>query len=80
MTEHLIHAPLPGTFYRSPAPDAAPYVEEGSPVEATTVIGCIEVMKQFNEVTAEHSGRLLSFLLEDGDAVEAGQAVAKVVS
>lgn len=80
MTEHLIHAPLPGTFYRRPSPDAAPYVEEGSLIEADTIIGCIEVMKQFNEITAELSGRLLTFLLEDGDAVEAGQAVAKVVS
>ncbi len=80
MSEHLIHATLPGTFYRRPSPDAAPYVAEGSQVEAATVIGCIEVMKQFNEITAEHSGRLLSFLLDDGDAVEAGQVVAKVVS
>ena len=80
MTEYLIHAPLPGTFYRRPAPDAAPYVEEGGQVGADTVIACIEVMKQFNEISAEHSGRLVHFLLEDGDAVDIGQAVAKVVS
>lgn len=79
MTEHLIHALLPGTFYRRPAPDAAPYVEEGSLVTADTVIGCIEVMKQFNEMTAGHEGCLLNFLLEDGDAVDIGQPVAKVM-
>ncbi len=80
MTEHLILAPLPGTFYRRPAPDAAPYVEEGNLVAADTVIACIEVMKQFNEMTAEQGGRLLAFLLADGDAVDIGQPVARVVT
>lgn len=80
MTEHLILAPLPGTFYRRPAPDAAPYVEEGKLVAADTVIACIEVMKQFNEMTAEHGGHLQTFLLEDGDTVDIGQPVARVVT
>ncbi|PXX42290.1 acetyl-CoA carboxylase [Aquitalea magnusonii] len=80
MPEHLIPAPLPGTFYRRPAPDAAPYVAEGSPVEADTVIACIEVMKQFNEMTAGHGGQLMAFLVEDGEAVEIGQPVARVLT
>jgi len=80
MTEHLILSPLPGTFYRRPAPDAAPYVEEGNLLAADTVIACIEVMKQFNEMTAEQGGRLLAFLLADGDAVDIGQPVARVVT
>mgnify|MGYP006201573407 CR=1 FL=1 len=51
-------------------------VEEGGQVSADTVIGLIEVMKQFSELTAGTAGRLSAFLVEDGDPVEPGQVIA----
>ena len=80
MTEHLILSPLPGTFYRCPAPDAVPYVEESNLLAADTVIACNKMMQQFKEMTTEYGERLLSFLLEDGDAVDISQPVARVVT
>ena len=73
---HEILSPLPGTFYRSPSPDAPPYKSEGDRVEVGDIIGLVEVMKQFNEITADASGRLDRFLVPTGDPVDPGQALA----
>ncbi|WP_295517906.1 acetyl-CoA carboxylase [uncultured Pseudomonas sp.] len=78
MAEHNVQSPLPGTFYRKPTPDAPVYVEVGQGVEPGSVIGLIEVMKQFSEVLAERAGILQAFLVEDGDPVEPGQALATI--
>ncbi|KTT38688.1 acetyl-COA carboxylase [Pseudomonas oryzihabitans] len=78
MAEHNVQSPLPGTFYRKPTPDAPVYVEVGQWVEPGRVIGLIEVMKQFSEVLAERAGTLQAFLVEDGDPVEPGQALATI--
>ncbi|MDR6235967.1 acetyl-CoA carboxylase [Pseudomonas oryzihabitans] len=78
MAEHNVQSPLPGTFYRKSAPDAPVYVEVGQRVESGSVIGLIEVMKQFSEVLAERAGTLQAFLVEDGDPVEPGQALATI--
>ena len=66
-------APLPGTFYRRPAPDQPPFKAEGDPIAAGDTVGLIEVMKTFNPVSAEMPGRLVRFLVADEDAVMAGQ-------
>lgn len=58
MAEHNVQSPLPGTFYRKASPDAPPYAEVGQAVEAGSVIGLIEVMKQFSEVQAGQAGIL----------------------
>ena len=71
-----ILSPLPGTFYRKPAPDQLPFKNDGDAVAEGDVIGLIEVMKSFHEVTAQVSGTLKSFLVEDEDAVTAGQPLA----
>ncbi|PYY69709.1 acetyl-CoA carboxylase biotin carboxyl carrier protein subunit [Pseudomonas jessenii] len=76
MAEHTVITPLPGTFYRRATPESANYVEAGAHVTADTVIGLIEVMKQFSELTAGTAGRLGAFLVEDGDPVEPGQVIA----
>ncbi|WP_422909441.1 acetyl-CoA carboxylase [Pseudomonas sp. MAC6] len=76
MAKHTVITPLPGTFYRKATPDSANYVEVGAQISAGTVIGLIEVMKQFSELTAGASGRLNAFLVEDGDSVEPGQVIA----
>ena len=52
MSDVDVKSPLPGTFYRSPAPGEPPFVSEGQTVSSETVIGSIELMKQFNEVYA----------------------------
>lgn len=72
-SQHTVQAPFPGVFYRRPAPDQAPFVEPGQRVEADTVIGLIEVMKQFCELKAEASGTVVSIEVEDEAVVEAGQ-------
>lgn len=76
MAQHAVITPLPGTFYRKATPDSPNYVEAGADVSADTVIGLIEVMKQFSELTAGVAGRLDAFLVEDGDPVEPGQVIA----
>nr|WP_113864733.1 acetyl-CoA carboxylase [Brenneria salicis]NMN92313.1 Biotin carboxyl carrier protein [Brenneria salicis ATCC 15712 = DSM 30166]RBP67652.1 biotin-dependent enzyme [Brenneria salicis ATCC 15712 = DSM 30166]RLM32375.1 acetyl-CoA carboxylase biotin carboxyl carrier protein subunit [Brenneria salicis ATCC 15712 = DSM 30166] len=76
MKEYEVCSPLPGIFYRQPAPDAAAFIEENDIVTENTVIGLIEVMKQFTEVYAEQAGQLISFHINNGDAVEPGQVIA----
>ncbi|MDC0610352.1 acetyl-CoA carboxylase [Vibrio sp.] len=73
-----IISPLPGVFYRRPAPDADVFIEPGQPVEAATTIGLIEVMKQFSELPADVVGTLKEFCVDDNGPVEPGQVVALV--
>jgi acetyl-CoA carboxylase biotin carboxyl carrier protein len=72
MATKTIPAPLPGTFYRRPSPDAPPFKNEGDPVQAGEPVGLIEVMKTFTQVLAEESGRIRRFLVENEEAVMAG--------
>jgi biotin carboxyl carrier protein len=73
--ERVIRSPLPGTFYRAPTPEDDPYVADGAPVHPGDVIGLVEVMKMFTEITADEHGVVERFLAESGDAVQAGQAL-----
>jgi biotin carboxyl carrier protein len=73
MASKTVKSPLPGIFYRRPSPDVDPYVSEGDAVGPGTVVGLIEVMKTFHEVTATESGVVARFLVENDDAVDAGQ-------
>lgn len=75
---HEILSPLPGTFYRSPAPDQPPFKSEGDQVQIGDVIGLVEVMKQFSEVAAEEAGVLTSFHVQSGEPVDPGQLLATV--
>ncbi len=78
MTAKQLLAPLPGIFYRRPSPDEAPFKEVGDAVSAGETVGLVEAMKSFFPVEAEASGKLSRFLVEDGDAVEAEQAIAEL--
>jgi biotin carboxyl carrier protein len=78
MSKAEIRSPLPGTFYRKPAPDSPPFKQDGDAVIASDVIGLIEVMKSFHEIKAETEGNSIRFLVDDGDAVMAGQALAEL--
>jgi acetyl-CoA carboxylase biotin carboxyl carrier protein len=61
MTEYQVISPVPGTFYRKASPDAPPYVEPGARVDADTVLGLVEVMKQFFEIPAGVCGTVAEF-------------------
>lgn len=76
--QHEIVSPLPGTFYRRPSPDTAPFVEAGTTVESGTVVGLVEVMKQFNDVEAGIAGRVTEILVDDGEPVDAGQVLMRI--
>jgi len=78
MTVTTVLAPLPGTFYRRSAPDQPLYKAEGDTVAAGDVVGLIEVMKTFTQISAELDGILLRFLVEDEDAVMAGQPLYEI--
>ena len=76
MTEIL--SPLPGTFYRKPAPDKPSFKIEGDTVAIGDVIGLIEVMKSFIEVHADAAGKITKFMVENEDPVMAGQPLLEV--
>jgi len=70
---YTLTSPMVGTFYRSPAPDAGPFVSEGSVVEENTVVCIVEAMKLMNEIKAEVKGVIKKILVENAQAVEFGQ-------
>ena len=78
MARHEVLTPVPGTFYRRPDPDSEPFVTDGDAVAAGETIGLVEIMKNFQEVESEVGGTLVEFLVDNEDAVEAGQAVAVI--
>lgn len=65
-----MRAPLTGIWYDSPSPGANPYVQVGSHVSVGTVIGLIETMKIFNEISADASGRVTQVHVRRGDLVQ----------
>lgn len=73
-----IKSPIVGTFYATPSPDSAPYVEIGSEVNPQTVVCIIEAMKVMNEIKAETSGTIAEVLVNNGQAVEYGQVLFRV--
>ena len=70
---NAIKSPMVGTFYASPAPDAAAFIQTGSTVEVGQVICIIEAMKLMNEIKAEVRGKVTEILVHNGDPVEFGQ-------
>lgn len=80
MAQHEVPSPLPGVFYRSPAPGQPPFVTEGDDVTADQTIGLVEIMKQFSDVKAGADGVLKSFAVEDHATLAAGDTIAVVES
>jgi acetyl-CoA carboxylase biotin carboxyl carrier protein len=70
---HIITSPIVGTFYRSPSPDAEPFIRVGSTVEPDSVVCIIEAMKLMNEIQAETAGTVEKIYVENGQPVEYGQ-------
>jgi acetyl-CoA carboxylase biotin carboxyl carrier protein len=77
-TDSLVAAPVLGVFYRRGGPDQPAFVEPGGRVAKGQVIGLIEVMKSYHEVTAPVDGVLAHFAIEDGQFVEYGQEIARI--
>jgi len=73
-----VKSPMIGTFYRSPSPEAGPYIDVGSEVNPDTVVCIIEAMKVMNEIKAEVKGTVTQCLMENGKPVEFGQPLFKV--
>jgi acetyl-CoA carboxylase biotin carboxyl carrier protein len=72
---HRVAAPMVGTFYRSPSPEAEPFVKVGDTIQAGDTLCIIEAMKMMNQIEADISGKVLSCEMENGDPVEYGQAL-----
>lgn len=71
-------APIVGTFYSAPSPDAAPFVRVGDRVAAGTVLCIIEAMKLMNEIEAESAGVVREVAVTNGDPVEYGQVLFRI--
>ena len=69
----VITSPMVGTFYRTPSPDADPFIRVGDRVEEDTIVCILEAMKVMNEIPAEAVGEIAEVLVENGEPVEFGQ-------
>jgi acetyl-CoA carboxylase biotin carboxyl carrier protein len=78
LADKTVKAQMPGTFYRRPDPESDPYVSEGDSVSTGDTVGLIEVMKSFHEVKAEEDGTVSKFLVDDEEAVDAGQDILEL--
>lgn len=73
MPGHAVKSPMVGTFYRAPSPEAKPFVEVGSVVNAGDTLCIIEAMKMLNEIEADKAGTIKAVLKENGQPVEFGE-------
>jgi acetyl-CoA carboxylase biotin carboxyl carrier protein len=73
-----VRAPMFGVVHLQQSPGEPPFVRPGERVEAGQVLCTIEAMKVFNEVHAEHAGRVAAVLVASGAEVEAGQALVRI--
>ncbi|HUN27072.1 MAG TPA: acetyl-CoA carboxylase biotin carboxyl carrier protein [Steroidobacteraceae bacterium] len=71
--EHVVTAPMVGTFYAAPTPGAKPFVEIGDEVKLGQVLCIIEAMKMMNQIEADKAGRITSIMAKNGDPVEFSQ-------
>ena len=75
---HEVLSPMVGTFYRSPSPEADPFVSEGERIESGQTVCIIEAMKIMNEIPADVQGEVVEILVGDGQPVEYNQALFKI--
>ena len=75
---NAVKSPMVGTFYRSPGPDAAPFVEVGQSVRTGDVLCIVEAMKMMNQIEADHAGTVTAIHAENGEPVEFDQPLLTV--
>lgn len=73
-----VNSPMNGIYYATPSPNTPPFVREGDTVNAGQVIGLIEAMKVFNEITAPLSGTIKKILVESGQLVQPGEPLMMI--
>jgi acetyl-CoA carboxylase biotin carboxyl carrier protein len=71
--EHVVTAPMVGTFYAAATPGAKAFVDIGDEVKVGQVLCIIEAMKMMNQIEADKSGKVTSIMAQNGDPVEFGQ-------
>ena len=71
--EHVVAAPMVGTFYGAPSPGAKPFVEIGTEVKEGQVLCIIEAMKMMNQIESDKAGKITAIMATNGDPVEFGQ-------
>lgn len=77
--EKVVKSPMVGTFYSKPSPDAEAYVHIGQNVKKGDVLCVIEAMKLINEIECEFDGKIEEILVEDGEIVDFGKPLFKIV-
>ncbi|KXO12132.1 acetyl-CoA carboxylase biotin carboxyl carrier protein [Marinobacter excellens] len=75
---HAVKSPMVGTFYRSPSPSAAAFVEVGQKVNVGDVICIVEAMKMMNQIEADKAGTITEILVENGQPVEFDQPLVVI--
>ena len=75
----FVTSPFVGTFYSAPSPEAATFVEVGQSVRKGQVVCIVEAMKLMNEIESESDGRVAEILVQNGEHVEYGQALIRLV-
>lgn len=76
---NVVESPLVGTFYAAPAEDAAPFVSVGDTVKKGQTLAIVEAMKLMNEIESEYDGTVAEVLVNNGEAVEYGQPLFRIV-
>ncbi len=76
---NIVKAPMVGTFYLKPSPTSHPYVEVGSEVKQGSILCIIEAMKLMNEIESEYSGKIAEIYVKDGDPVEYGKPLFRII-
>ena len=76
---HVVASPMVGTFYRSPSPTSASFVEVGQTVKVGDVICIVEAMKMMNQIEADKAGVIEAILVENGEPVEFDQPLVSIV-
>lgn len=74
----LLTSPFVGTFYRSPAPEAPPFVDVGQTLRKGQVVCIVEAMKLMNEIESEFDGKILDILVKNAEHVEYGQPLFRI--
>ena len=75
---HVFTAPIVGTYYITPKPDAEPFVQVGDKVFKSNVLCIIEAMKIFNQIECDVDGEIVAILVENGQPVEYGQPLFQI--